>query len=126
MPDLDFSDVIESPEFSDTFSVIRTTDTVGNDGRSQLTPTQTDGLVGVLYFEAPETDVGDASARPMRQLIVITQFRLRDSSTGGQPDVVLFDGSQYTITSAVPWHRYGAGWVRGTAVLKKAVIPPVN
>ena len=53
MPTLDFSDVILSLEFNDTFSVIRRTESVSEvTGRSTITEVQTDGLIGIVTFGA--------------------------------------------------------------------------
>lgn len=126
MPTLDFSDVILSLEFNDTFSVIRRTESVSEvTGRSTITEVQTDGLIGIVTFGAGGNRRVEEAQDASRTLNVTTKFRLHETSPGVQPDIVLYNGQRFTITKVEPWHRIGSGFVVAQANLQAASVPPV-
>jgi hypothetical protein len=125
MPLLDVTEILDDDDFSDTFSVIRRTESVNSStGRSAVTTVQTDNLVGVLTFEGGDLDRQDTAQMTTRLLNIITTFRLRGSNTANQPDIVIYDGVQFTVKSVEGWHKFGDGFVSATAESMNASDPP--
>lgn len=124
---LDFADVVTDPDLASGFSVIQRAEVVNvANGRSTTTPTQIDNLVGIITNGAPGTNGRAAEAQMSSRVIgVITQFRLRASSDGVQPDVVLHLGSRFTVKQVDPWTHFGSGFVAATCELEEANSPPV-
>lgn len=127
MPTLDFSDVIASPEFATTFSVKRRTDTVSEaTGRSTLSETITDGIAGVVVFGNGDNKRREDAQMADRRITVITKYRLRAAGEGTQPDIVVYDGVDFTVTGVEPWHRFGSGFLKATAESMRASDPDFN
>jgi len=125
MPTLDVSEVLDDPDLSDTFNVIRRADTVGSDGRSVTTPTVYNNVVGVVCMASPNDldrqDVGEITGA---MISVVTSFRLRGSGEGFQPDQIVWDGGTYTVKTIDKYHRYGAGFTSALAMSMNASTPP--
>lgn len=127
MPTLDFTDVLVSPEFTSKFSAIRRTDVVDQaTGRSAVTETRVDNLLGVVVYGDGSNNRRDDAQATDRRITVITRFRLRAASEGVQPDVVLYDGVRFTVTSLEPWHRFGSGFVKANAESMNASDPVIR
>lgn len=121
---LDFSDLIEDADLGDSFSVIRRTDTVAANGRSVLTEQTISDLWGVVTFSGEGKNTRkEESQTTDNEIKVTTKFRLRAAAEGVQPDIVLYDGIRYTVTSVRRWTRLGTGFVKATAVSSNASDP---
>ena len=123
MATLDFSDVIHSPEFMSGFSVLRRTEVVDSSGRSTVTTQTITGLVGIVTFASGGTRRDPEAQSASRTLSVITKFLLREASEGVQPDIVVFNGTHYTVTKVDPWHQLGSGFVSAQASIQQASVP---
>lgn len=126
MPLLDFSDIIVDPDFATTFSVIRVSETVGATGRAALAEAQTDNIVGIIVFDSKGVQPDETGKMGSRQIVCITQFRLREEAPGNQPDVVLYDGVRFTVNKVEPWTKFGAGFVKANCEAQKAGIPNIT
>lgn len=115
-PSLDVSEVLTSPEFMDTVDVIRRSQVTNQFGEPVITSTK-------ITISAVVTNAGpnDLKRLPEAQLFdsvisVITQFRLRGVSkdkTGAsfQPDLVVWDGATYIVSTLDNYSRFGAGFM---------------
>jgi hypothetical protein len=111
MPQLDVSFMTADPMLADTFTVTRRQDVVNSKGRT--TPTVTavfEDVMGVVTQEDPADLIRlpDGQTVP-RKIMVCTSFAARGASTGYQPDVITWDGSDYMVTKVLPYSRFGAG-----------------
>ena len=126
MPTLDFSDVLASPEFQSEFSVKRRIDSIDEaTGRSTITSQQTDGVLGVVVYGNGDNTRRDDAQATDRRITVITRFRLRAAGAAVQPDVVVYDGVDFTVTGVEPWHRFGSGFVKASAESMQAADPTI-
>ncbi|KAA6459630.1 phage head-tail adapter protein [Acidobacteria bacterium AB60] len=116
MPLLNFTNVILSPMLSDSFSVIRRQQTVGNNGRASYTSTTTAGVGGVVY----PSNKNDLERFPNLQvtaktITVITTFALRGESevagTDFSPDIVQWHGDNFLVAALEDYSAYGPGFV---------------
>lgn len=111
MPLLDVSDVLLDPDFAQTISVIRRSESVNNFGRTDLTSTQTDGIIAVVTSGQSRLDRGaDVDVSP-NTIVVHTQFRLRGEAPGVKPDLVIWHGNRYLVNKANDWSDFGAGFI---------------
>lgn len=125
MPDLDVSFVLDDGMFSDGFTVTRRTDTIDAKGRTHSTDTLIPDLYGVVTMESPADLMrADSSQMMPRKIFVASRFRLRGPSTGYQPDVINWNGGNYTVVNVLPYTRYGEGFVEVIAESMVAIDAP--
>ena len=127
MPTLDFTDVFEDEDLASSFSVLRRNETVNADtGRGVVAAPQViSGLVGTITNGEPGQNKRDDDGQSSTWVItVITKFRLRAASPGVQPDIVVFQGQQFTVKSLDRWTQFGAGFVVGICEHMEASTPP--
>jgi hypothetical protein len=112
MPGLDVSDVLSDPDFADSTLVCRRqTQTVSNSGIASNTLT-TIPFTGVVTSDAGDVLERLAAGAYIRGSITIhTSFALRDGSIGGDADIVIWQGRQYTVTDVNDYTSWGAGFV---------------
>lgn len=125
MPFLDVSDVVCDPMLADTFSVLRRVETVNDHGEVGISSTQHDNVVGVITMAGPnDLDRLDDSQRMGRVISCVTKFRLRGPSPGFQPDVIVWQGSNFVIAALDLYNRFGAGFMQAIAVSMTLVDGP--
>lgn len=127
MPDLDVTEILSDPDLADIFDVIRRSEVIGANGRPTLGSVKTEGVVGVVTpGDSGKLTRADDSAMSSNLITISTSFRLRAAGLGFQPDLVVYDGIQYTVTAVKRWQRFGAGWVKALAESENASDhPPV-
>lgn len=129
---LDLSEVMFDPDLVTGFTVIRRAETVGNNGRSTLVETTitTDPVTGypivgiINHAGSAEIIRRDDGTMMSRMIGIITSFRLRGPAPGFQPDIVLLEGTRYTISEVLPYTRYGSGFVEAVATSMNATDAP--
>lgn len=121
---LDFSDILSDTDVAgQRFTVVRRTETVGDDGRSTTTSTSIPDQVGSVVPGDPGKLLRKEEGAMADNVITITTtFRLRAVGEGVQPDQVVYDGMVYTITAVKRWGRM-ANMVKATAVSQNAADP---
>lgn len=113
MPLLDVSDVLSDPDFADSFTVTRITETVDGHGRAQSTR-RTYPASGVVT-----SDKGDVLLRtPEGQrvtgsIMIHTPFRIQAK------DEITWAGQVYTAANPNDYSRYGSGFVSVICDLKQ-------
>lgn len=120
MPGIDVNEVMSDPDLATTFDVRRQQESVGLNGRVVITPTMFTGILGVITFaDGPIEQGADATQTP-QVIVVATGFSLRDASFGFQPDVVIWQGTEYRVI-AIKAHRHlGRGWTHARAASTRA------
>lgn len=126
MPDLDVSFMTMDPMLADTFTVTRRLDSVDAHGRTTPTTQQVfAGLLGVITQQDPSDLMRRDDGQMMPRLIfVASTFAFRGVSTGYQPDVIAWNGSNYTVKQVYPYSRFGAGMYEAVAESMVAVDSP--
>jgi hypothetical protein len=98
-------------EFSDRFDVVRRPETITQTGRS-VTSQVTATAYGTLYPTGDNNLVRQADYElGRRTLTCVTTYRLQQAVQGHQPDLVLYRGNQYVVSSCEDFSQYGAGFV---------------
>lgn len=111
MPQLDVSFVVSDPMLADSFSVTRRTDVVDDKGRTTPTPIEIfDNLVGVITQQDPADLMRrDDGQMVPRMIFVASRFIFRGASVGYQPDIITWNGSDYTVKHVMNYSRFGNG-----------------
>jgi galactose-6-phosphate isomerase len=111
MATLDVSDIPQCDEFADRFDVIRRPETIAPSGRSFTTQVTGTG-VGTFYPTGDNSLVRQADYELGRKtLTCVTKYRLQQAAPGYQPDVVLYRGNQFVVSSIEDFSQYGEGFV---------------
>lgn len=125
MARIDVSELTHDPDFADKFVVVRRDQSTAADGRSQITPTTFNRVIGVVTAQGPaDLIVLEDGQRMPRVVSVVTKFRLRGPADNVLPDQVIIDGVTFTITQILPFTRFGAGFVEAIATSMNAQNAP--
>lgn len=112
------SDVILDPLLAERVNVTRRAESVDGNGRSQVTPTTTPNVVGVVTMyedielmrqEFPEMQFAT------RVISFISKFRTQAAVIGFQPDLITWRGDQYVVRKVSPYPQFGAGFYEAVA-----------
>jgi len=118
MPDLDVSFVLDDPMFNDSSIIIeRTTLVVGSDGRGiPTTVSITIDGVAISGYALPGGD-GGLVRRPEGEtntngMTLLTRFNVQmgDIATGATADVILWNGSRFTVIAQNDYSNFGDGY----------------
>ena len=116
MPKMDVNEVLMDPDLSDTFSVRRRAESVNEKGRTEVVPEMHEGLIGVVTpMDPAKLDRRDDGQIAERAIRVSTPFALRGASFGFQPDVIVYDGTEYLVVKVKSLRRFGAGFYKAEA-----------
>lgn len=104
---LDVSMVLNDPLLSDTFAVRRMAETVGATGRMTKTEeARYEDLRGIVVpLDPSELAIHDDQQVVTHAIEVLCSFSLRDARFGYQPDIVVWDGTEYKVMEAIPYQR---------------------
>lgn len=120
MPDLDLTELMNDPDFCETFIVVRRKTKVNDHGRSDNTPERIT-VVGSVTPTADNSLTRDMAMQMQAKSVkVITRFALRgpskDKSAAGtelryMPDVIVWQGDSYEPVDIRDYSRFGAGFI---------------
>lgn len=124
MPFIDVNEVFADTNISgESFVVRRRTDTVGNDGLTQITYTKTTAY-GTIFPEGGDLMRGTDAQYSPKVINIITPYRLQGPSSNRQPDTIIWDGDEFVITKSNDYTSYGAGFCEATAQSMDSVDAP--
>lgn len=119
MPQIDVSDVTLDPEIAgERFSVVRRAEVVNDFGESVVVSRTYPRVPGSVTPTAPNSLAREEAYQTQQKTIqVIARFRLRGVARDGagakfQPDLILWRGDAYLVTTVDDYSQYGAGFVR--------------
>lgn len=122
MAELDVTELLYDPDFSDTFTVERDTETVGSNGRSTVVTETFANLIGVLTAgqgsilkQFPEL------TRVEGAILIHCMFELRPETSATKADRILWRGNTYRVTMVNNWMNFGGGFVSAVATLIELV-----
>jgi hypothetical protein len=124
MPFLDVTDVLRDPMFCEQLTITRREQAVSNKGRGSTNNTVVNPKpVGVVL---PVTDKplerGPDQQNLPKAIEIHTPFRLRSASDKAdrtktyQPDIVTWQGDDFTVVNVDSFSQYGQGWIRADAI----------
>lgn len=125
MPQLDVSFMLDDPMLADSFSVTRRLNVMGTNGRVTAEPDEVfDNLMGVVTQQNPSDllRAEDGQTVP-RRIFIASRFQFIHIAPGYQPDEITWNGAVYTVSSSLPYSRYGSGFYEAIAEVRQAVPP---
>jgi len=110
MPLLDVTQILNDADFASPFTVLRRLETVDSFGRSGVTETRM-RAVGTITANSPsDLDRREDYQNMTRSITVVTRFPLRGETAGYQPDVILWQGSNYVVKHVDIYAHFGPGF----------------
>lgn len=127
MPELDVSFMTSDPMLSDSFAIIRRTETISDKGRSVVDETMVPDCVGVITWK----DNADLIRLPEgqmvpREIFVASQTPIYGAVRGKQPDLILYLGERYLVRQVLPYSRFGGGTYEVMATSETAMDQPID
>lgn len=128
---LDVSDVLLDPEIAQTFNVTRREQTIGFGGRTVITTTALNNVVGVVTSASPnDLERLDDNQRMGRHLSIVTKTRLYGPALAAngdqfQPDYITWYGDTYIVKDVAPYPQFGAGFIQVIAGSVDAIDQPM-
>ncbi len=123
MADLDFSDVLSSPEFLDTISVFGAVDTIGADGRAVLLSSVTTTYSAIVVPGRADLHRLDDGSRVSAFIEIYLNGTLsiggrRAGDASERPaDIVTWHGSQYVVAMVEDYSAFGEGFIKASCDL---------
>lgn len=108
-------EILRDPDLMDVFDVIRSAETIDENGRSVPTATTFPNVRGAVFPTGDNNLIRQDDAQYGRNTItVVTRFALFLVATGYQADQLVWRGERYIVKAVNNWNRYGAGFVEAT------------
>lgn len=110
---LDVSDLMSDPDFCEELTIYRRTAARVN-GRKSVT----EAMVTPKPFGSMQPGANPDILRTMDYqtnegvITVYTNYPLREQTTAGPPDILVFRGSRFEVDKVNDWGAWGAGWVQ--------------
>lgn len=125
MPMLDVSFVTADPMLADTFAVRRQEQVITDKGRVETTDTLFENLTGVVTQQDPaELMKRDDGQFVPRSIFVASRFAFRNVVEGFQPDIIIWNGTEYWVRQVYSYSRFGTGMYEVVASSQTAVDQP--
>ena len=119
---IDTSELLLDPDFTDTITVVRTTQSMGSNGRVTDTASLITGVVavvqpasGALQRLLPETSRAEGS------IAVYTKYPLTQVTATLAADEILWGGVVYTVEVLNDFGNFGDGYKQAVCSLKSLV-----
>lgn len=117
---IDVNELLADPDFSDTLTVTRREQTIGDYGVAAFTETPVLGVLGSVQAVGKDllTRVVDAG-NPDDWIRIYTTFLFvtHDQATGRYGDVITWHGRQYQVVNTDDWTNWGGGYNKAMARL---------
>lgn len=106
------TEAFEGLENVDCFNVVRRQETINNFGRSTLTQFSFPGIIGTVYPAGPNAlDRGPDEQHTVKNIQIVTRFRLQMASPGYQADIVQWGGDSFLVINAQDFSHFGGGMI---------------
>jgi len=122
MPLLDVTEILSDPDFADTITVTRSSETGFDHGRPIVTTQTFQNVTAVVT--AGQGDIlkyFPEMANILGAILIHTMFRLTSASDTTQADTVTWQGRDYQVTGLNDWSTFGAGFIMAVGTLKDFV-----
>jgi hypothetical protein len=107
--------ILSDPDFMDFFDLIRRKEVVDSFGRTSTVDKKYYRIQGVVLPASKSKD-NDLDRMPnyqstKRNIEVITSFRIYNQTKGYQPDIILWNDTQYIVNRLYSYNHYGPGFL---------------
>lgn len=122
---LDVSEVLADPMLASSFTVIRRSEVLGQNGRVNIDPVNLGEKTGVVY-PTGRNDLARLDDQQMmgKHINIVTDFRLQGPAPGFQPDLIGWHGDFYVVQLLDDYTDFGAGFVQAVAGSMSSVDQP--
>jgi len=111
MADLDVSDVLDDPDFSDPIIITRKTQEVANSGFEFNPATTKLNIYGVVTVGSMLPMQRAADSELAKKVITVhTRTTLYAVQAGFEPDIVTWNGNNYVVKKPNNWSHFGQGF----------------
>jgi hypothetical protein len=121
MPTLDVSEILDDPEFSTTFVLLRRDEVVGANGRATFVTQAGVTVVGVVQPTGDDNVLTAEATNINRFIEIISKTPLRTAREGLTADRVVWLGNTYVVKSVADWSQWGDGFCEANAELLQLV-----
>lgn len=118
MANIDVSDLLDDPDLSDTFQVVRTTITVGNDGVSTKVEQILTAVGSVQPASGDTLALLPEASRVEGALEVWSRFAFQLADDTHEADRVLWRGRRALVIKRDDYGHYGSGYSHVTCVFE--------
>lgn len=120
---LDVIEALSDPFFLDSATVVRSTRTVGANGRVTVTEARTTIYAVVQPGSGAVTDMLPEAERALDSIEVYAQFALAAASTDTTADDIEWRGKRWRVSKVMDWTNFGSGYSHAICVLKSTALP---
>lgn len=127
MPDIDVSDILLDPDFTENFgiTVLRRQEIIDTHGRVSVRTATYENVTASVIPIADTPMIRGPEQQHLPQLIEVhTTFRLQGIAPGYQPDIVIWNNTQFVVNKVQNWSRYGGGFVQADCSSQQSVDQP--
>lgn len=126
--EIDVSDLLDDPDFINSFVVTRRRQTVDGHGRTQTSGVTTAAYGSVQPIRPRTMEVMPDYVNVSGAIEIFTRYRLEGPSEGGSPDEVMWKNRRYRVAEVEDWGHAGSGFIHAVCELLQFVangVPPV-
>lgn len=122
MANIDVSEVLEDPDFQDSFGVLRSVENVDSHGRGVLTQARSIAIGVVQPASGRQMELTPEATRTSEMLEIWTQFGLQEATDQTQADIVVWHSKQYVVVRVDDFDNWGQGYVH-VVLSRKDLLP---
>jgi hypothetical protein len=122
MANVDVTDIVNDPDLTDSFKVVRSVEVVDDNGRAQMQP-QTYPVFGVVQPASGRTlELMPEATRTSENIEIWTTFGIQEASDQTAADEIIWKNRHYVVTHVDPFDNWGAGYVH-VVCTRKELLP---
>jgi hypothetical protein len=122
MANIDVSEVLQDVNFQDSFSVLRSVETVDAHGRGGVTQSTSTAIGVVQPASGRAMELTPDATRTSEMLEIWTQYGLQEATDATQADIVVWRSKQYVVVRVDDWDNWGQGYVH-VVLSRKDLLP---
>lgn len=124
MPQIDVSELMVDPDFCETVTVIRQTQSVSDGGLATPGTTTTFSITAVVTAVQGDLVRQPEAEYAKNDILVHSQAQLRGVTSGNYPDVVVWSGNNYIVKRSNNWSHFGVGFYSAVCTLTDVAETP--
>jgi hypothetical protein len=122
MATIDVSEVLQDPNFQDSFGVLRSVETVDSHGRGSQNSSRSIAIGVVQPASGRAMELTPEATRTSEMLEIWTQFGLQEATDATAADIVIWKSKQFVVVKVDDWDNWGEGYVH-VVLSRKDLLP---
>lgn len=119
MANVDVTDLLSDPEFTDSMSIVHRVSTVDSYGQNSLAETTVVTIGSIQPISGKALQRLPEALRVANLRTFWVKGEIISDGTAQYPDILVFAGKRYQVQNTNDWTNFGGGWTEGTAVAEK-------